>query len=244
MDQLMTAQYNLERVQAVARSFGSSGKRLLRQDRILVREGTLLKQSRRGLQPKAFFLFNDVLVYGSIVLNGRWHKKQQIFPLENILLEDVEDGARLKNQWLIRTPKKCFYVSAASYEEKKAWIENIEDCKDKVLQSRSRSRSCSLDFAGPMIPEQASVACMRCTSKFTKIQRRYHCRKCGFVVCSTCSRKRVVIKHIDPTKQLRVCPTCHISLNKDVHNSIRMRWDSAGKSTEEEMEYSEEEDED
>lgn len=81
MDQLMFAQENWERVQAVANSFGLSGKLLLQSDRVLVGEGTLKKQSRKKLQPKAFFLFNDVLAYGSIVLNGRWNKKLQIIPL-------------------------------------------------------------------------------------------------------------------------------------------------------------------
>uniref|UniRef100_A0A3Q0RJM1 Pleckstrin homology and FYVE domain containing 1 n=1 Tax=Amphilophus citrinellus TaxID=61819 RepID=A0A3Q0RJM1_AMPCI len=243
MDQLMFAQENWERVQAVANTFGRSGKLLLQSDRVLVGEGTLVKQGRKKQQPKAFFLFNDVLAYGGVVLNGRWHKKLQIIPLEDVLLEDLEDGVRMKNQWLIRTPRKSFYVSAASYEEKRAWIEHIEECKDRVLQSGGRRST--LDFASTWIPDQASAICMRCASKFTKTHRRHHCRKCGFLVCGPCSRKRALITHIDSAKQLRVCRTCYLSLGAadEVQDSTRQRWDSAGKSDEDELEECSEEEE-
>lgn len=80
MDQLFD-QENWDRVQAVANSFGPAGKFLLQSGRVLVGEGKLVKQSRKKQQAKAFFLFNDVLVYGSIVLNGRWHKKLKVIPL-------------------------------------------------------------------------------------------------------------------------------------------------------------------
>ncbi len=86
MDQLTFAQQNRKRIHAVENSFGPSGKPLYQPGRVLIGEGRLMKQSRRGLQPRAFFLFNDVLVYGSIILNGRWHKKQQIIPLGEQLI--------------------------------------------------------------------------------------------------------------------------------------------------------------
>lgn len=87
VDQLAFSQENWERIHAVENSFGPSGKPLFQQGRVLIGEGRLMKQSRRGLQPKVFFLFNDVLVYGSIILKGRWHKKQQIIPLgEQVIL--------------------------------------------------------------------------------------------------------------------------------------------------------------
>ncbi|XP_030250072.1 pleckstrin homology domain-containing family F member 1 isoform X1 [Sparus aurata] len=212
VDQLAFSQENWERIHAVENSFGPSGKPLFQQGRVLIGEGRLMKQSRRGLQPKVFFLFNDVLVYGSIILKGRWHKKQQIIPLEDIQLEDLEDSATMKNQWLIRTPRKSFYVAASSYEEKRAWIEHMEDCRSRLLQSSGLRPSST--FAVTWIPDQASSICMHCSNKFTVTQRRHHCRNCGFVVCSACSKKRAIIPHIHPTKWLRVCSTCHSSLSR------------------------------
>lgn len=129
---------------------------------------------------------------------------------EDIQLEDLEDGFKMRNQWLMRTPRKSFYVAAASYEEKQAWIQHIEDCRSRLLQSSGRRPSST--FAVTWIPDQASAICMRCSNRFTMTQRRHHCRKCGFVVCGACSKKRAVIGHIHPTKQLRVCGVCHSNL--------------------------------
>lgn len=237
---------NQERIHAVECSFGPSGKPLSQPGRVLIGEGRLVKQSRRGPQPKVFFLFNDVLVYGSIILNGRWHKKQQIIPLEDIQLEDLEDSARMRNQWLIRTPRKSFYVAAASYEEKRAWIEHMEDCRSRLLERAGCTPSST--FAVTWIPDQASAVCMRCACKFTVTQRRHHCRKCGFVVCGACSKKRAIIGHIHPTKCLRVCTMCHSSLSTTeagAQEVSRIRGSSTEKigSDEDEFEGSYEEEE-
>lgn len=242
-DQLIFAQENRERIQAVENSFGPLSKTLSKLDRVLIGEGRLIKQSRRGPQPKAFFLFNDVLVYGSIILHGRWHNKQKIIPLEDIQLQDLEDCLRMRNQWLIRTPRKSFYVAAESYEEKQAWIEHIEDCQNRLLQSGRRTPTSI--FAITWIPDQASAICMRCSDRFTMTQRRHHCRKCGFVVCGACSKKQALIRHIHPTKRLRVCDICHPNLLKAEAQEInRLRGDSTGKSGSEEdlEEFSDQED--
>lgn len=227
VNQLMFAQDNRDRIQSVENSFGPSGKPLYKPDRVLIGEGRLMKMSRRKPQPKVFFLFNDVLVYGSIIVNGRWHKKQKIIPLEDIQLEDLEDGMKMRNQWLMRTPRKSFYVAAVSYEEKRAWMEHIEDCRSSLLQSRGCRAGST--FAVTWIPDQASAVCMRCSNKFTVTQRRHHCRKCGFVVCGACSKKRAVISHIHPTKWLRVCTMCHSSLSTtEAQEEPRPRDNSLG----------------
>ncbi|XP_037346033.2 pleckstrin homology domain-containing family F member 2-like [Pungitius pungitius] len=206
---VMFAQDNWERIQAVEKSFGPSGKPLYEPGRLLIGEGRLMKMSRKGPQPRRFFLFNDVLVYGTIIVNGRWHKKQNIIPLEESQIEDLEDGSSIRNQWLIRTPRKSFYVAAASREEKQAWIQHIEDCRS-VLVQKGGCRTGS-DFANTWIPDYASAVCMRCSGRFSVMQRRHHCRKCGFVVCAACSKTRAMIQHIHPTKCLRVCTRCHSS---------------------------------
>ena len=39
--------------------------------RVLVGEGVLTKMCRKKPKPRQFFLFNDVLVYGNIVINKK-----------------------------------------------------------------------------------------------------------------------------------------------------------------------------
>ncbi|XP_072321600.1 pleckstrin homology domain-containing family F member 2-like [Eucyclogobius newberryi] len=217
---------NQRRIYAVQKSFGPTGARLLDPSRVLIGEGRLMKQSRRGPQPRAFFLFNDILVYGSIVINGRWFKRQKIIPLEDIELEDLENGFQMKHQWLVKTPRKSFYVSAASPDEKQAWMEHFEVWKARLLQTSGRSANSI--FAVTWIPDQTSAICMRCSRKFTAAHRRHHCRKCGFLVCGVCSKTRAVIGHIHPTKRQRVCGQCHNGLSERDEEDGRVRGDSTG----------------
>lgn len=47
-------------------------------------------------KPKArqFFLFNDILVYGNIVINKKKYNKQHVIPLEEVKLESLKDEGR------------------------------------------------------------------------------------------------------------------------------------------------------
>lgn len=79
---------NSQRIKAVEMSFRGSGSPLSKPGRVLMGHGRLVKQCRRRPSPKVFFLFNDVLVYGSIIVSGRWHKKQKIIPLGKTLFSN------------------------------------------------------------------------------------------------------------------------------------------------------------
>lgn len=121
----------------------------------------------------------------------------------DIKLEDLEDHFEMKNQWLIQFPFRGFIVSAASHEEKQAWIKQIKENKTQIPQSSGRM---------PTLTWNPEPHCMRCFRKFTVTQRRHHCRNCGRMVCSCCSEKRAVLGYIHPTKVQRVCPDCYKSL--------------------------------
>ncbi|KAL3054260.1 hypothetical protein OYC64_006561 [Pagothenia borchgrevinki] len=228
MDLVTFEKENRERIQAVETSFGPAGRHLSQPGRVLVGQGRLIKQGRRKPEPKAFFLFNDMLVYGSIILNGRWHKKQKVIPLEDIMLEDMEDKEGLSNKWLVRTPCKSFFVSADSLEEKQAWMKHIGNSRLNLLQRRGSQPGST--FAVCWIPDRAAYKCMRCFNNFSHIKRRHHCRKCGFLVCNACSKQRAVIDHIHPTKRLRVCSLCH----KKKEEMSRLRGDITRKRNTEE----------
>ncbi|XP_003510104.1 pleckstrin homology domain-containing family F member 1, partial [Cricetulus griseus] len=82
--------------------------------RVLLGEGVLTKECRKKAKPRVFFLFNDILVYGSIVLSKRKYRRQHIIPLEEVTLEPLPETLEAKNRWMIKTAKKSFVVSAAS----------------------------------------------------------------------------------------------------------------------------------
>ncbi|XP_026071125.1 pleckstrin homology domain-containing family F member 2-like [Carassius auratus] len=205
---------NRERIQAVENTFGHTGKMLQKPGRILVGEGCLLKLCRRGPKPKAFFLFNDMLVYGSIMVPGRWNSNQKIIPLEDVQLENLEDGMAMPNQWLIRTPRKSFYVSAASPEEKNEWIVHIEQYKSLLVQAKGLpTDNAEGNFAAAWIPDMASAICMRCSQRFNVANRRHHCRRCGYIVCRACSKSRALLPNIS-SRPVRICRACVSSVHE------------------------------
>ncbi|KAM9393543.1 pleckstrin homology domain-containing family F member 2-like [Pholidichthys leucotaenia] len=233
MDQETFEKENHQRIKRIEQKFGRAGTPLEIPGRVLVGEGRLIKQSRKKRIPKDFFLFSDILVYGSCIMKGRWYNNQKIIALEDIVLEDMDDSTAAQHQWLIRTPRKSFFVSAFSLDEKQAWMEKIRECRSNLLQDGSHQPSGN--FAVTWIPDQAALKCMRCLeTKFTATNRRHHCRKCGFVVCNSCSKQRKLILHIHPKEKLRVCNVCYNSNMED--DPSHVRGDSAGKSGSEEEE--------
>ncbi|XP_062845910.1 pleckstrin homology domain-containing family F member 1 [Trichomycterus rosablanca] len=223
MDCLKYEMVNQARIQAVENSFQPGGKPLCSLGRVLIGEGRLLKRCRKRAMPKAFFLFNDILVYGSIVVPGRWNNHQQILRLEELEQENIEDGEGMTNQWILRTPRKSFFVSAASLQEKRAWMDHIERCRAERLKLLGFPGTVKT-FASLWVPDSATHHCMRCPRLFTLAQRKHHCRNCGFVVCNSCSKGRAILKNISH-KPVRVCKLC-----KDILPSLdtckRFRGDS------------------
>lgn len=210
VDYLANTEINSQRIAAVESCFGASGQPLALPGRVLLGEGVLTKECRKKAKPRVFFLFNDILVYGSIVLSKRRYHRQHIIPLEEVTLEPLPETLQAKNRWMIRTAKKSFVVSAASATERQEWVSHIEECVRRQLLATGRPPS--TEHAAPWIPDKATDICMRCTqTRFSALTRRHHCRKCGFVVCGDCSRARFLLPRLSP-KPLRVCSLCYREL--------------------------------
>lgn len=67
---------------------------LAEQGRVLVGEGVLTKMCRKKPKARQFFLFNDILVYGNILMNKKKYNKQHVIPLEEVKLESLRDEGR------------------------------------------------------------------------------------------------------------------------------------------------------
>lgn len=212
VDRLVNSEANARRIATVESCFGANGQPLAIPGRVLVGEGVVTKMCRKKPKTRQFFLFNDILVYGNIVMDKKKYNKQHIIPLEEVKLENLEDDGILKNGWLIRTPTKSFAVYAATATEKTEWMAHINKCVEDLLKKTGKKPS--LEHAAVWIPDAEASICMHCRkTQFTVLNRRHHCRKCGAVVCNPCSNKKFLLP-AQSSKPLRVCLSCYDTLTK------------------------------
>ncbi|CAD5218998.1 unnamed protein product [Bursaphelenchus okinawaensis] len=209
VDHLKQTDINARRINNVEVCFGSTGRPLQHFDRVLIGEGVLMKMCRKKAKPRQFFLFNDILVYGSILISKRRYSKQRIIPLEDVKIENVEDEGESKYGFLIKTRIKSFMVFAISESEKEQWMSHIVKCVNNVLK---KGKQAAQDHAAVWVPDSEAEFCMVCHSThFTMIQRRHHCRSCGKVVCGACSSRTFTLEGISK-KPVRVCDICYNKL--------------------------------
>lgn len=172
--------------------FGSSGQQLTVPGRVLVGEGVLTKMCRKRSKARQFFLFNDILVYGNIMISKKKYNKQHIIPLEEVELQGLEDSGReylshnhllsialphgaclseLRNGWLIRTTTKSFAVYAATATEKQEWMAHINRCIEDLL--RKSGKKPVANHAAVWVPDNEANVCMHCKkTQFTMLVRR------------------------------------------------------------------------
>ena len=63
----------------------------------MVGEGVLTKACRKRLKPRQFFLFNDILVYGSVMVGSRRRfNKQRVIYLEEVKMQSLEDEGHFR----------------------------------------------------------------------------------------------------------------------------------------------------
>ena len=97
-----------------------------------------------------------------------------------------------------RSPVTTVFVSP----DQKKIISGDED--GKVVQWQ-------LPEAGELVswvPDEEKLDCEDCGAKFTLLERRHHCRKCGGIFCNTCSDYRLELNELGFQKPVRVCRTC------------------------------------
>ncbi|XP_014056382.2 pleckstrin homology domain-containing family F member 2 isoform X1 [Salmo salar] len=210
VDRLANSEANSKRIQVVEGCFGAAGQPLVIPGRVLIGEGVLTKLCRKKPKARQFFLFNDILVYGNIVIQKKKYNKQHIIPLESVTIDTVADEGDLRNGWLIKTPTKSFAVYAATATEKSEWMSHIGKCVGDLLEKSGKAPTG--EHAAVWIPDSEATLCMRCQKiKFTPLSRRHHCRKCGYVVCGPCSDKKFLLPS-QSSKPVRVCEFCYLQL--------------------------------
>ncbi|KAI9579259.1 hypothetical protein GQX74_004731 [Glossina fuscipes] len=94
--------------------------KLIITQRHLVRQGCLLKHSKRGLQQRMFFLFSDILLYGSKSPIDQSFRILGHVPVRSLLTENAEH-----NTFSIFGGQCAITVSAGTTAEKTLWLAEL-----------------------------------------------------------------------------------------------------------------------
>lgn len=123
--------------------------KLVQMDRLLIRQGCLLKHSKRGLQQRMFFLFSDVLLYGCKSPVTQAFKILGHVPVRSMLTENAEHNA-----FIIFGGQRAITVSAGTTAEKTLWLAELSkaatDIKNRphVQLSMGTLKNCSSSEEG------------------------------------------------------------------------------------------------
>ncbi|XP_058060757.1 FERM, ARHGEF and pleckstrin domain-containing protein 2 isoform X2 [Anopheles bellator] len=93
---------------------------LVQPDRKLIRQGCLLKHSKRGLQQRMFFLFSDILLYAVKSPVTQTFKVLGHVPVRSLLTENAEHNA-----FVIFGGQRAITVSAGTTVEKTLWLDEL-----------------------------------------------------------------------------------------------------------------------
>ncbi|XP_030078798.1 FERM, ARHGEF and pleckstrin domain-containing protein 1 isoform X2 [Drosophila hydei] len=157
-----------------------SFEQLVQPHRRLIRQGCLLKHSKRGLQQRMFFLFSDILLYGSKSPLDQSFRILGHVPVRSLLTENAEH-----NTFSIFGGQCAITVSAGTTAEKTLWLAELSkaaaDIKNRPpnmqlqlttlkncssseegldmlgLTNGTNSLNSSVSGAGPLTPQQLQM---------------------------------------------------------------------------------------
>jgi len=196
---------------------------LIKPGRQLLKQGELLKLSRKGSQPRYFVLLSDGLLYTSYSSSGAAMLRLNTeLPLEGMRVTGpLADDFRA--EFTIRATQRSFTLRARDEAEKAAWISALEAAIETNIRRRSSFLAATtaafpqppgteLGRQAPVwVPDYRVTMCQLCTAEFSLMFRRHHCRSCGKVVCDLCSGNRAPLEYKNNHPE-RVCDLCYESL--------------------------------
>ncbi|KAM7423116.1 hypothetical protein PAMA_010915 [Pampus argenteus] len=203
--------------------YSMKGKRdLLKHGRMFVKEGTLMKVSRKSRQPRHLFLMNDIMLYTYPQQDGKYRLKNTLSLSGMKVSKPVLDN--VLNCLKIEVSDITITLSASSVGEREDWFHTLSRAiADHAAGLCTFGGPCSeareklwmaLGEAAPvLVPVSHVMMCMNCTSDFSLTLRRHHCNACGKVVCRACSRNRYPLKYLKD-RVAKVCDHCYAELRK------------------------------
>ena len=97
---------------------------------------------------------------------------------------------------------------------------NSASTRSKSLSPKKDNKE---DLKSMWVPDKFARKCQRCkTRKFNLVHRRHHCRRCGLVVCGSCSRNKVELpENYEQVGLHRVCSNC---FDASIYESKKMHF--------------------
>ncbi|KAI1882284.1 hypothetical protein AGOR_G00249090 [Albula goreensis] len=190
--------------------------------RVFLKEGTLMKLSRKVMQPRMFFLFNDALMYTTPVQSGQY-KLNSLLSLAGMKVSKPSQEA-YQNELNIESVERSFILSASSATER-------DDKSQEEAGGAGADSGAPLGSKAPIwIPDLRTTMCMICTCEFTLTWRRHHCRACGKVVCQACSSHKHYLEYLK-NQLARVCDHCFLKLQHKSDQTESAALSPSGKSS-------------
>jgi len=176
---------------------------LVSTSRYLIREGSLIRQTRRGKTHYHFHLFNDILLYSSNDITSGGYVVHRRIMLKDVTIQPTNEQFCLQ----INSPQKSFIICAENEANFVAWKVDLEQ-QVKMCEAESGGKKALA--AALWVQDKEVDACPYCKDKFTLFNRRHHCRQCGNLCCGKCSTHKDILPNIDRYKPQRICDRCYV----------------------------------
>lgn len=161
----------------------------------------------------------DLLRRSSDPLDGLNLYESRISPNDASIMEDEMHRRQLLQQHLESLSRVRSSSSRGSRNMQNSDSNGIYQQQQPLpqplnIERRSRSHrhgSRSRRPRGPpvWVPDQLVIACSCCNASFTLFRRRHHCRACGQIFCSDCSRFTKDLNCWGYNGPVRVCESCY-----------------------------------
>jgi len=208
MNENVRARENRDEIRKIEAEF-SGNVSFIAPSRSFKYKGQLVKKCRRYDVLYEFFLFSDLLVYASKLPGTGKLKLHRAIDIDQSFSVNIDIKSAEKNPaFVINNSNKSFVVYAPSLEEMGVWMEYLQKAvKEERSKRKGKAENKTTIAAKPLwAQDSTSSDCACCKKAFTIYLRRHHCRKCGCLVCSACSKRRMKL-HGGNTPE-RVCDIC------------------------------------
>ncbi|KAF0687671.1 Aste57867_20655 [Aphanomyces stellatus] len=215
MDETLRQKEHMEQVLKIQAQFAGQVS-LFSLNRRLIRSGALVKLSTRREDNVMVHLFNDLLLYSDIISTDTYHARRTVDFRSKACRVDATlpdsysnlfKADKLARAFMMWSTQKSFVLLAPTVQEKEAWVSTIAQLISEA-QANDTVASMNNAPAALWIPDSVAGSCSRCRRPFTVTFRRHHCRRCGNVVCGSCSEHRSILFDNDP-RPVRVCDGCN-----------------------------------